>query len=125
MGAKEPNECVAWWSHCITVDLVGSAVIHTYGLPSTGVSMEITVSYLDIAFVDVCRTFFHLHRHRIYRFRSVVVGDAMQEEIEIEGRALRIGKTVAVVNVKFRRKKTARIFAQARHTKYLPPQTRM
>ncbi|KAK8619290.1 hypothetical protein V6N13_133255 [Hibiscus sabdariffa] len=81
------------------VDLVGSAVIHTYGLPGTGVSVEITVSYLDIAFAD--------------------------EEIEIEGRALRIGKTVAVVNVEFRRKKTARILAQARHTKYLPPQTRM
>ncbi|KAE8694964.1 Calcium-dependent protein kinase 2 isoform 1 [Hibiscus syriacus] len=80
------------------VDLVGSAVIHTYGLP-TGVSVEITVSYLDTAFAD--------------------------EEIEIEGRALRVGKTVAVVNVEFRKKKTARIFAQARHTKCLPPQTRM
>ncbi|XP_039009501.1 acyl-coenzyme A thioesterase 13-like [Hibiscus syriacus] len=80
------------------VDLIGSAVIHTYGLP-TGVSVEITVSYLDTAFAD--------------------------EEIEIEGRALRIGKTVAVVNVEFRKKKTAGIFAQARHTKYLPPQTRM
>ncbi|KAE8696262.1 Calcium-dependent protein kinase 2 isoform 1 [Hibiscus syriacus] len=91
------------------VDLIGSAVIHTYGLP-TGVSVEITVSYLDTAFAD---------------FGNVVVSDAMQEEIEIEGRALRIGKTVAVVNVEFRKKKTAGIFAQARHTKYLPPQTRM
>ncbi|KAG8481460.1 hypothetical protein CXB51_026295 [Gossypium anomalum] len=87
------------------VDLVGSAVILTYGLTSTGVSVEITLSLLDAAFAN--------------------------EEIEIEGRALRIGKTVAVVNVEFRKKSTAKIFAQARHTKYLhlppppPVQTKM
>ncbi|XVE83484.1 hypothetical protein DITRI_Ditri16bG0091700 [Diplodiscus trichospermus] len=35
------------------VDLVGSAVIHTYGVSSTGVSVEISISYLDAAYVDV------------------------------------------------------------------------
>ncbi|KAK8475589.1 hypothetical protein V6N13_038805 [Hibiscus sabdariffa] len=104
------------------VDLVGSAVIHTSGLPSTGVSVEITVSYLDIAFADVCRLPF-IFVDIVYI--DFVTWSLVQEEIEIEGRALRIGKTVAVVNVEFRRKKTARILAQARHTKYLPPQTTM
>lgn len=49
----------------------------------------------------------------------------MQEEIEIEARALRVGKTVAVVTVEFRKKKTGKIVAQGRHTKYLPPQSKM
>jgi hypothetical protein len=35
------------------VDLVGSAVIFTVGAPATGVSVEINVSYLDAAYVDV------------------------------------------------------------------------
>ena len=35
------------------VDLVGSAVIYTYGVSSSGVSVEINVSYLDAAYVDV------------------------------------------------------------------------
>ncbi|XVF17018.1 hypothetical protein REPUB_Repub10bG0080700 [Reevesia pubescens] len=81
------------------VDFVGSAVIHTYGVTSTGVSVEINVSYLDAAYVD--------------------------EEIEIEARALRVGKTVAVVNVEFRKKNTGKIVAQGRHTKYLPVQSKM
>ena len=35
------------------VDLVGSAVIYTVGPPISGVSVEINVSYLDAAYVDV------------------------------------------------------------------------
>ncbi|KAH0905558.1 hypothetical protein HID58_037385 [Brassica napus] len=61
------------------VDLIGSAVIHTTGLPHTGVSVEINVSYLDSAFLD--------------------------EEIEIESKALRVGKAVAVASVELRKKK--------------------
>ena len=49
----------------------------------------------------------------------------MQEEIEIEARALRVGKTVAVVTVEFRKKNTGKIVAQGRHTKYLPVQSNM
>ncbi|XP_057421709.1 uncharacterized protein LOC130715606 [Lotus japonicus] len=77
------------------VDVVGSAAIPTvgYSSASTGVSVEINVSYLDAAYVD--------------------------EEIEIEARALRVGKAVAVVSVEFRKKETGKVFAQGRHTKYL------
>ncbi|XP_010547868.1 PREDICTED: acyl-coenzyme A thioesterase 13 [Tarenaya hassleriana] len=75
------------------VDLVGSAVIFTLGAPQTGVSVEINVSYLDAAYVD--------------------------EEIEIEAKSLRVGKAVAVVSVELRKKKTGKIIAQGRHTKYL------
>ncbi|XVF62116.1 hypothetical protein PTKIN_Ptkin08bG0191400 [Pterospermum kingtungense] len=81
------------------VDLVGSAVVYTYGVSSSGVSVEINVSYLDAAYVD--------------------------EEIEIDARALRVGKTVAVVTVEFRKKNTGKIVAQGRHTKYLPSQSKM
>lgn len=35
------------------VDVVGSAVMFTVGAPLTGVSVEINVSYLDAAFLDV------------------------------------------------------------------------
>lgn len=35
------------------VDLVGSAVIYTVGSPVMGVSVEINISYLDAAYVDV------------------------------------------------------------------------
>ncbi|XP_050223074.1 uncharacterized protein LOC126673128 [Mercurialis annua] len=38
------------------VDLVGSAVIFTVGAPFTGVSVEINVSYLDAAYLDVSLT---------------------------------------------------------------------
>ncbi|CAH9123310.1 unnamed protein product [Cuscuta epithymum] len=75
------------------VDIVGSAVIHTVGAPSTGVSVEISVSYLDAAF--------------------------LHEEVEIEAKVLRVGKTLAFVNVELRKKKTGKIVAQGRHTKYL------
>ncbi|CAJ2641358.1 unnamed protein product [Trifolium pratense] len=42
------------------------------------------------------------------------------EEIEIDARVLRVGKTIAAVSVEFRKKKTGQIFAQGRLTKYLP-----
>jgi len=35
------------------VDLIGSAVIYTAGASHSGVSVEINVSYLDAAFLDV------------------------------------------------------------------------
>ncbi|KAJ4914868.1 Thioesterase superfamily protein [Raphanus sativus] len=81
------------------VDLIGSAVIYTTGLSSSGVSVEINVSYLDAALLD--------------------------EEIEIESKALRVGKAVAVVSVELRKKKNGKLIAQGRHTKYLAPRTKL
>ncbi|RDX70741.1 Acyl-coenzyme A thioesterase 13 [Mucuna pruriens] len=83
------------------VDVVGSAAIPTvgYSAPNTGVSVEINVTYLDAAYAD--------------------------EEIEIEARALRVGKAVAVISVEFRKKKTGKVFAQGRHTKFLPLSSKM
>ncbi|XP_048499429.1 uncharacterized protein LOC104890464 isoform X2 [Beta vulgaris subsp. vulgaris] len=81
------------------VDLVGSAVIYTVGAPSTGVSVEINVSYLDAALID--------------------------EEIEIEAKALRVGKSIAVVSVELRKKGSGKIIAQGRHTKYLPVSSKL
>ncbi|GMN27038.1 hypothetical protein TIFTF001_001520 [Ficus carica] len=76
------------------VDLVGSAVIYTLGArTTTGVSVEINVSYLDAAYAG--------------------------EEIEVEAKALRVGKAIGVVSVELRKKKTGKIIAQGRHTKYL------
>lgn len=42
-----------------------------------------------------------------------------QEEIEVEAKLLRAGKSVGVVSVDFRKKRTGKLMAQARHTKYL------
>ncbi|XP_028060505.1 acyl-coenzyme A thioesterase 13-like [Camellia sinensis] len=81
------------------VDIVGSAVIYTVGAPFTGVSVEINVSYLDSAYVG--------------------------EEIEIESKVLRVGKAIAVVSVELRKKKTGKIIAQGRHTKYLAVSSKM
>ncbi|KAL7231086.1 hypothetical protein ACSBR2_009371 [Camellia fascicularis] len=81
------------------VDVVGSAVIYTVGAPFTGVSVEINVSYLDAAYVG--------------------------EEIEIESKVLRVGKAIAVVSVELRKKKTGKIIAQGRHTKYLAVSSKM
>ncbi|XP_038986707.1 acyl-coenzyme A thioesterase 13-like [Phoenix dactylifera] len=75
------------------VDLIGSAVFYSIGLPTCGVSLEITVSYMDAAFI--------------------------KEEIEIEAKLLHAGKAVGVSSVEFRKKGTGKIIAQARHTKYL------
>ncbi|KAF3444209.1 hypothetical protein FNV43_RR13899 [Rhamnella rubrinervis] len=81
------------------VDLVGSAVIYTLGAQLTGVSVEINVSYLDAAYAG--------------------------EQIEIEGKALRVGKAIGVISVELRKKKTGKIIAQGRHTKYLPIASKM
>ncbi|KAG8054476.1 hypothetical protein GUJ93_ZPchr0001g31593 [Zizania palustris] len=75
------------------VDLVGSAVFFAGGSPTTGVSVEITVSYLDAARAN--------------------------EEIEIEARVLGIGGTTGCVTVEVRRKCTGEVLAHGRHTKYL------
>ncbi|XP_022158814.1 acyl-coenzyme A thioesterase 13 isoform X1 [Momordica charantia] len=75
------------------VDCIGSAAIKTFGVSTTGVSVEINVSYMDAAYLD--------------------------EQIEIESKVLRMGKTIAVVNVELRKKSNGKIVAQGRHTKYL------
>ncbi|KAK6125662.1 hypothetical protein DH2020_040574 [Rehmannia glutinosa] len=75
------------------VDIVGSAAIIAAGAPFTGVSVEINVSYFDGAYVG--------------------------EEIEIDTKALRVGKAIAVVSVDFKSKKTGKLIAQGRHSKYL------
>ena len=46
-------------------------------------------------------------------------GLIVQEEIEVEGKLLLAGKSIGVVSVDFRKKKTGKLMAQARHTKYL------
>ncbi|XP_076892671.1 uncharacterized protein LOC143544447 [Bidens hawaiensis] len=75
------------------VDVLGGVVIPTVNnAASSGVSMEINISYLDAAYVD--------------------------DEIEIEAKTLRVGKAVAVSTVEFRNKKTGKLIAQGRHTKY-------
>uniref|UniRef100_A0A1J3GEU1 Acyl-coenzyme A thioesterase 13 n=1 Tax=Noccaea caerulescens TaxID=107243 RepID=A0A1J3GEU1_NOCCA len=81
------------------VDLIGSAAIYTTGATQSGVSVEINVSYLDAAFLD--------------------------EEIEIESKTLRVGKAVAVVSVELRKKKSGKMIAQGRHTKYLAPRPKL
>lgn len=49
----------------------------------------------------------------------------MQEEIQIEGRALHVGNAVGVVSVELRKKKTGKIIAQGRHSKYLAVSSKM
>ncbi|ONK56445.1 uncharacterized protein A4U43_C10F8790 [Asparagus officinalis] len=75
------------------VDLVGSAVFFSTGSPSSGVSIEISVSYLRPAY--------------------------LHDEIEIEAKVLRMGKRVGVAMVELREKKTGKLIAQGRHAKYL------
>ncbi|KAM0855673.1 hypothetical protein ACQ4PT_049612 [Festuca glaucescens] len=50
---------------------------------------------------------------------SFVVTPRHAEEIEVEGKLLRAGKSVGVVSIDFRKKRTGKLIAQARHTKYL------
>ncbi|KAL6650587.1 hypothetical protein ACP70R_009512 [Stipagrostis hirtigluma subsp. patula] len=80
-------------------DQVGSAVFFCSGLATSGVSLEINVSYVDAA--------------------------AVGEEIEVEGKLLRAGKSVGVVSIDFRKKKTGKLMAQGRHTKYLVASSRL
>ncbi|RHN70037.1 putative acyl-CoA hydrolase [Medicago truncatula] len=75
--------------------VLGAAAIPAAGFPwNSGVSIEINISCFDATYVN--------------------------EEIEIDARVLRIGKAVAVVSVEFKKKKTGQVFAQGRHTKYIP-----
>ncbi|PKA49004.1 hypothetical protein AXF42_Ash019542 [Apostasia shenzhenica] len=74
------------------VDLVGSAALCTVGARTSGYPLEMNTSYLDSAFVH--------------------------EEIEIEAKVLRAGKSIGVLSIDIR-KKTGKLIAQARYTKYL------
>uniref|UniRef100_A0A0D9ZL05 Acyl-coenzyme A thioesterase 13 n=1 Tax=Oryza glumipatula TaxID=40148 RepID=A0A0D9ZL05_9ORYZ len=74
-------------------DQLGSGVFLSSGVGTSGVSLELNLSYVDVASIG--------------------------EEIEVEGKLLRAGKSVGVVSVDFRKKKTGKLIAQARHTKYL------
>ncbi|CAL4960136.1 unnamed protein product [Urochloa decumbens] len=75
------------------VDLVGSAMIFAGGSPTTGVSLEITISYLNAARAN--------------------------EEIEIDARVVGIGERTGCVTVEVRKKATGEVIAHGRHTKYL------
>uniref|UniRef100_A0A1D1YZI1 Acyl-coenzyme A thioesterase 13 n=1 Tax=Anthurium amnicola TaxID=1678845 RepID=A0A1D1YZI1_9ARAE len=81
------------------VDIVGSAAFLSVGCPTSGVSLEINISYLGAAFAD--------------------------EEIEIECKVLRAGKAVGVVAVELRKKDSGKIIAQGRHTKYLAASSKL
>ncbi|MBA0741168.1 hypothetical protein Gogos_014338, partial [Gossypium gossypioides] len=142
------------------VDLVGSAVIYSYGASTSGVSVEISITYLDAAYVGVNQRLlssgkdFGILKVSVLSLLNIentslgstccfrIPGSYLQcliwnaekyqesealivEEIEIEAKALRVGKTVAVVTVEFRKKKTGKIIAQGRHTKYLTVQSKM
>ncbi|KAF2548257.1 hypothetical protein F2Q70_00019341 [Brassica cretica] len=56
---------------------------------------------------------------------SMKVQPHLLEEIEIESKALRVGKAVAVVSVELRKKKDGKLIAQGRHTKYLAPRSKL
>lgn len=79
------------------VDVIGSAPIYATGLTHSGVSTEINVTFM--------------------------AGASLGEEIEIEAKALRIGRNLAVVSVDLRIKATGQLVAQGRHSKFLaiPP----
>ncbi|WVZ81495.1 hypothetical protein U9M48_028866 [Paspalum notatum var. saurae] len=74
------------------VDLVASAAFSAAGLRTRGSPLEMNISYLDAAFAD--------------------------EEIDIEAKVLRAGKAVGVAVVELK-KKSGKIIAQARYSKYL------
>ncbi|KMZ72612.1 Thioesterase family protein [Zostera marina] len=80
------------------VDLIGSAALIAAGKPP-GVSIEISASYLDAAFAG--------------------------EEIEIEATVLRAGNSIGFVTVEIRQKKTGKLIAKGRHTKYLTISSKM
>ncbi|KAL2347129.1 hypothetical protein Fmac_001129 [Flemingia macrophylla] len=123
------------------VDVVGSAAIPTvgYGGANTGVSVEINVSYLDAAYADVgsgLLDFVTLIAPCGLRILYCSVTGCVEssvpceerwfsEEIEIDARALRVGKAIAVISVEFRKKRSGKVFAQGRHTKFLPPPSKL
>ncbi|MCO5567600.1 hypothetical protein L7F22_021294 [Adiantum nelumboides] len=75
------------------VDIIGSAAIFSTGQTYSGVSVEINVTFMAAA--------------------------PLGEEIEIESKALRVGKNLAFVAVDIRLKATGKLVAQGRHTKFL------
>ncbi|KAH7285576.1 hypothetical protein KP509_33G034700 [Ceratopteris richardii] len=77
------------------VDTLGSAAIFSTGLPYSGVSVDINVTFMAAA--------------------------ELGEEIEIESKALRVGKSLAFVTVDIRKKATGKLVAQGRHTKFIGP----
>ncbi|XP_038997951.1 acyl-coenzyme A thioesterase 13-like [Hibiscus syriacus] len=87
------KNCLHSGATAILVDLVTSAAVYTAGATFTGTSVEISIAFMDAAYAD--------------------------EEIEIEAKALHVGKAVAVLSIEFRKKSTGKIMAQGRHTKYL------
>ncbi|RRT65150.1 hypothetical protein B296_00041263 [Ensete ventricosum] len=89
------------------VDLVGSAVFYAAGAPSTGVSVEISVSAFRPAYVHSCLSTFGPNLN------------SRMEEVEIEATVLHLTKTVAVAAVEMRKRSTGTMIAWGRHTKYL------
>ncbi|CAA6660392.1 unnamed protein product [Spirodela intermedia] len=81
------------------VDILGSAAILSTGSKSTGVSLDISVSYLTSAYAG--------------------------EEIQIDSKVLRAGNSIAVVSVELRKKHGGEIIAQGRHSKYLVVSSRL
>lgn len=81
------------------VDVVGASVVYTLGAKKIGVSVEINISYFDDAYLG--------------------------EEIEIEAKALKFGKVIAVVTVDLREKKTQKLIAHGRHTLYMAVASKM
>eukprot|EP00850_Spirogloea_muscicola_P015618 SM000121S26015 [mRNA] locus=s121:386995:387878:+ [translate_table: standard] len=77
------------------VDVVGSAALVSLTGSSSGVSTDINVSYIASAKAET--------------------------EVEIDAKVLRVGKTLAVIQVDIRAVETGSLVAQGRHTKYLGP----
>ncbi|KAJ4761691.1 Thioesterase superfamily member 2 [Rhynchospora pubera] len=75
----------------------------------SGVSLEISVSFVDVASIGV----------------SILYSVFYHDEIDVEGKLLRAGKSVGVTSVDFVNKKTRKTIAQARHNKYLAVSSRL
>ncbi|XP_038901328.1 putative esterase F42H10.6 [Benincasa hispida] len=93
------NNSLREGASALLVDCLGHAAVKTLGPSSTGVSLEVNLSFLDAAYAD--------------------------EEIEIDSKVLRMGKTIAVVNVEFRKKINGKIIAQGRLTTYVPVSSKL
>ena len=49
----------------------------------------------------------------------------LQDDVEIEAKALQVGKVIAVVTVELRKKKTQKLIAHGRHTMYMAVTSKM
>uniref|UniRef100_A0A9I9DRY8 Thioesterase domain-containing protein n=1 Tax=Cucumis melo TaxID=3656 RepID=A0A9I9DRY8_CUCME len=96
---KNDNNSMRQGASALLVDCLGHAAVKTLTPSSTGVSLEVNVSFFDAAYLD--------------------------EEIEIDSNVLRMGKTIAVVNVEFRKKSNGKIIAQGRLTTYVPVSSKL